>query len=506
MLSSQPLRRLWLPCLAAIPIATFLVLGLFTSPTADDFCNADRLARLGYSASIKSYYLEWTGRYASASIALLSGYLGQSTFMTWYWLWPISLIVVTLASTYVLLQTINGAVLDSGLRRSDVVTAAIVLTSTYLLGVEQPNEIIYWFTASTGYQLSNILFVLLLATLIRLCVADGGLARGVWFVTAGVLACIIVGQNEMALVLTVGVLGLFALSVFVASTSTGSRATAALLGCLCCIGIAASLVAVLAPGNYVRAEYETKYWGMHRASSFLELIEAGGSAPVWAAVTSVRWLIAQPAYVLAAFLALSASRKLSIRVQERLDRAVWLWLPLIAFALTAATALPGFLLGKPPPARATANIYVVFWLSVVATGVLLMRRFGWQLQGRGVTTVLTIGLLSSLLLHPRHVLAMQEFKDAVLYRLQLQERDQMANDAVRQGRRDLVVPKLGRIPTLIHVRDLSEDLHHYYNGCYASYKHLDSVVAQGDADTARIVRTLRATFTAQLKRLMPWRQ
>jgi hypothetical protein len=225
MLSSQSLRRLWLPCLAAIPIGTFLVLGLFTGPTADDFCNADKLARLGYSASLKSYYLEWTGRYASASIALLSGYLGHSTFLTWYWLWPISLIVVTLASTYVLLQTNNGAVLDSGLQRSDVVTAAIVLTSTYLLGVEQPNEIIYWFTASTAYQLANILFVLLLATLIRLCVADGGLARGVWFVTAGVLACIIVGQNELVLVLTVGVLGLFMLSPFVASTSTGSRAT-----------------------------------------------------------------------------------------------------------------------------------------------------------------------------------------------------------------------------------------------------------------------------------------
>ena len=186
MLSSRPLRRLWFPCLAAIPIATFLVLGLFTSPTADDFCNADRLARLGYSASIKGYYLEWTGRYASASIALLSGYLEQSTFMTWYWLWPTGLIVVTLASTYALLQTINGAVLDSGLTRSSVLTAAIVLTSTYLLGVEQPNEIIYWFTASTGYQLANILLVLLLAALIRLCVADGGLARGVWFAAAGV--------------------------------------------------------------------------------------------------------------------------------------------------------------------------------------------------------------------------------------------------------------------------------------------------------------------------------
>jgi len=116
MLSSRPLRRLWFPCLAAIPIATFLVLGLFTGPTADDFCNADRLARLGYSASIKGYYLEWTGRYASASIALLSGYLEQSTFMTWYWLWPTGLIVVTLASTYALLAAKlagNGAALFS---------------------------------------------------------------------------------------------------------------------------------------------------------------------------------------------------------------------------------------------------------------------------------------------------------------------------------------------------------------------------------------------------------
>jgi hypothetical protein len=63
-----------------------------------------------------------------------------------------------------------------------------------------------------------------------------------------------------------------------------------------------------------------------------------------------------------------------------------------------------------------------------------------------IGTFLLLGFLtgpSSILLQPRHLLAMQEFKDAVVYRLQLQERELMVNNAIQEGRRDIVVPSSG---------------------------------------------------------------
>ena len=104
--------------------------------------------------------------------------------------------------------------------------------------------------------------------------------------------------------------------------------------------------------------------------------------------------------------------------------------------------------------------------------------------------------------------AIQDFKDAVLYRLQLHERERIVNNAILEGRRDVVVPRLMRVP--IHISstrlDLSEDKSYYYNECYASYLGVNSIIARGDGDTSRIVRQLKDKVNSQIDSLAFWRR
>jgi Family of unknown function (DUF6056) len=120
-------------------------------------------------------------------------------------------------------------------------------------------------------------------------------------------------------------------------------------------------------------------------------------------------------------------------------------------------------------------------------------------------TALKVGFVGSALLHHHYPLAMENFKEVVLYRLQLQERERLVRNAIQEGHRDVVVPRLIRVPRTIHLGDLSEDQNHYHNRCYASYQGIDSIVARGDGDTSKIIREFKQNMRAQVSRFVPWK-
>jgi hypothetical protein len=125
------IQWLWLPFLACIPIGTFLLLGLFTGPSADDFCMADATVKRGFLGALSNFYQIMSGRYASMGIELLPGYLDHSTFLAWYWVVPTTIILLTLFSTYILLNTLNTFVLTVTSNRLRVFAVSLIFTSVY---------------------------------------------------------------------------------------------------------------------------------------------------------------------------------------------------------------------------------------------------------------------------------------------------------------------------------------------------------------------------------------
>ena len=501
------IQRLWFPLFASIPTGTFFLLGFFTGPKSDDLCYASRLRELGYFEAVRWFYYQWQGRYAANDILHLIGYLDYLTLLTWYWLVPISLILAIIFSTYVLLDALNRFVLESALRRSQVVVASILLTSIYLVSLDRPSEVLYWLSASVTYQLANVLVTIWLATLIHFYFAKTKAKKFFLFTASGLLLLLVVGLNEVMMAVTLSFLGLSVLSLCFSHYENRTSSYKVMLMCLLVIAIIASLVVILAPGNSIRIPAEERRWGWHQANSIWELLQAGFSTTIWAAISTVRWLLKQPYHYFAIFLALVLAASFSRGVQEYIESKCLLWFPIISFVLIWVAAFTCFYLGIEPPARAIACIYVIFWLSFIPSGVVLMRHYGWELHGRGLMTVLKIALVGSMLLHPYHTQAMQDFKDVVLYRLQLQERERIVSSAIQEGRRDVVVPRLMRVPTTFNLPnlDLSEDKSSTYNKCYASYRGLNSIVARGEGDTSRLIRELKATISSQIDWIVRWR-
>jgi hypothetical protein len=502
------IQRLWFLFFASIPTGTFFLLGLFTGPKSDDWCYGSRLRELGYFGAVKWIYTQWQGRYAANDILQLAGYLDYSTLLTWYWLMPTILILATIFSTYVLLGALNRLVLESALTRSQVTVASIVFTSIYLVSLDRPSEVLYWLSASVSYQLGNVLVTILLATLIYFYFAKTKAKKFFLFTASGLLVLLVIGHNEVIMAVTLFFLGLSVLSLSFSDYENRTSSYKGMLMCLLVIAIIASLVVILAPGNSIRIYHEERDWGLHQANSIRELLQAGFRTTIWATISTVRWLLTQPYHCFAILLALVLVGSFSRGVQEYIDSKWLLWFPIISFGLIWVAAFTCFYLGIKPPARAIASIYVVFWLSFIPSGVVLMRYYSWELHGRGLMTALKIALVGSMLLHPHHTQAMQDFKDAVLYRLQLQERERIMSSAIQEGRRDVVVPRLTRVPATFYLPDLdlSEDKSSHYNKCYATYRGLNSIVARGEGDTSRLVRQLKDKVNSQIDPLAFWRQ
>jgi hypothetical protein len=381
-------------------------------------------------------------------------------------------------------------------------TASLILTSIYLLSLERPSEVIFWLSGAVTYQLANALLTLMAAILIRLYFAESRAKRLVLFAASAVMVVLVVGHNETAMTVTLSSLALTVMCLSLSNDNNRFREYSRLLIGLLVIGILATLVVILAPGNRVRIEFEEQVWGMKRADSIFEVLQAGLSAFMWTALSSLRWIVIQPYHCFAVLLALVATSQFPKAVQEYIENKSLLWIPVAGFIVICAASFTSFYLGISPPIRTIAGIYFAFWLTFIPSGLVLMKRSGWNLHGRGVVTVLQIALVGSLLLHPHFPQSIQELKDIVLYRLQLQERERLVSKAISGGNRDIVVPKLSRLPATIHYRDLSEDKSHYYNTCYAKYRGVDSIVARGDGDPSRLAHDFKEKVSSRLHRLI----
>lgn len=493
-------RRVWFPVLAAIPVVTFLATGLFAAPNSDDFCYANTVSRYGFWGGFENWYLSWTGRYTASAILMLPGYLDHQTFFAFYSIIPISLILALLLAVYFLLETVNKFIFEGACAPWKLATGTIAFTSIYLLNMERPNEVLYWFAGAVSYQLANVLFIVLSAMLIRLHAARTLPKQIGLFLASTIFVLFIAGLNETAMTGLLTILALLMLLSF--ANEHPSRFYRPMMMGIFFAALVASLIVVLAPGNHVRVAFEETQWGASRADSVTALIQAAATAMLWAAFMTLHWLIREPLHALVTLIAVEQLRSLPTRLQERVSRRHLLWLPAIAFVAIWAMAFTSFYIGKAPVERAVTPIYLPFWLSFVAGGAIIIRHYQWEIWGRRVPTALAVALAAGILLHPNHVQAISDFKNEILYKAQREEREAMVNAALHRRIRHVVVPKLMRLPTTIHVSDLSAEENHYHNRCYAEYQQIDGIVAQGDGDTDRIVTEIKSRFKSRLTRLL----
>ena len=233
------LKTLFLLCLAP-----FFILSFFNHPAYDDFAEAVRTASHGYWGAQKDLYVNWTGRYFSSFLLTLANPL------TYDWangvrVTPVLFLLGIWGGVYALFRWLTIG-LDSR-KYSGWFAGAILLV--YLSVMPNVFQGFYWFTGAVVYQTGNLLLLLLLVGSYQFMRPRQYGAKWLWGLLTAGSAVGVAATNEIALLQLLMVLGL----CLVVSLYQRRRAWR-WWSWLLLLSAGAALLALLAPGNFVRVQ------------------------------------------------------------------------------------------------------------------------------------------------------------------------------------------------------------------------------------------------------------
>ena len=453
MLNNFKLRLLFLRLLLALTLAPFLLLTAFNQPFFDDFRNAYWAREHGIWGVQSWLFQTWTGRFTSTF------FMSVLNPVTYGWLGGVKVVAAVMfvaqwASIAHLLRALFHTALRASCTWATAIWTAGLLLALFCNAAPAPFSFLYWFCGAVAYQLPLIGLLNFAALAIR---AGWGPAQGQWrsaSLASVPLVLALVG-NELTLVQAVPVLALLGYTL--------PHAARPKLWLWLALGGLATMVAVMAPGNWARA-----------------LAMAPPTDPLHA----YRWLVLGPrtAYSIVLFLIrpmvglsllAAAATGLWLGFRQRtivrlapISRRSW-GLALLAFGMLNSI---GFLLFRylivgAPLMRAQNEILLVMLISVAALAWIAAQQLpqlaAWEPRllryGRWPATLLAVGLIGA-----GHVPeAWRELStSAAPFDAQMQARFAALRAAHRSGQPAIVLPPL-RLPygrVLIPLRQFSHDI------------------------------------------------
>ncbi|MBO2009003.1 hypothetical protein [Hymenobacter negativus] len=465
----------------ALALLPFFALSFYNAPFWDDFGMALMVRQQGFWQAQKAFYLNWGGRYATCFIQTLGnplsyGWLGGTHFV------PLLILSGTLAVLYFSLRELSGRRLSHGAAGR----GAALLLLLCLAWMPTIYPLFYWFCASTGYQLGIILMLLIPVAGLR-ALRTSGWKSWSWYGLAQLSAVVVVGLNEIALLL----LGWMLLVLLASTWRSGLRRAATCWGGLLVTAVVAGTVAVLAPGNWVRM-YGTTGKATAVSVHLGTVLRYGGE--------NIVAFLTKPTHVVALLSLPVLLGPLLVRVRHWRPAGFRLPLPAGMAVLLMGVGLSflfhAFITPNPPPGRTSSFIWLwlflgwaaVLWAAVptqVPAAVRRALRYSQQLA-----TGLTLLLLAAGV--ERNAWT-EWLRNAPTWRAQNEARFAQMQAAARRGQRVLVVaPFSGIVPR--HVSILGENLFHHPNNSFQHHNNdvtahwfgLDSVDISGHSAQGRV--------------------
>jgi hypothetical protein len=466
----------------ALALLPFFALSFYNSPFWDDFGMALMVRQEGFWQAQKSFYLNWGGRYATCFAQTLGNPLSYGWLDGMHYV-PLLILGGTLAALYLSLRELSSRHLSRGAAGR----SAALLLLLCLAWMPTIYPLFYWFCASTGYQLGIILLLLIPVAGLRALRATSAGQRWRWYGLAQLSTVVVVGLNEIALLLV----GWLLLVLLVNTWRIGQRRAAACWGGLLVTAVVAGCVAVLAPGNWVRM-YGPTGKAMAPAVQLGPVLRYGGE--------NIVAFLTKPTHVMALLLLALLLGPLLVRVRHW--RPVGFRLPLWAGGVVLGVGVVisflfhALITPNPPPGRTTSFIWLwlflgwaaVLWAAIptqVPAAVRRILRYGQRLAAGITLFLLAAGVERN---------AWTEWlRNAPTWRAQNEARFAQMRQAARRGQRVLVVPPFSGI-TPRHVSILGENLfhhpnnsfQHHNNGVTAHWFGLDSVDISAHSAQGRV--------------------
>ena len=470
------LPRLSLYSIGAVCISIlllFVLLSQYSHPAADDFCMARGVKQDGLVGHLWNHYFEWSGRYSGNALYAL--YPELFGLFEGYHLIPIILIVSLGIAVVFLITTMVHA--KRVLLLATIASMAFI--SVYMLGMSRIASGFYWMAGAFTYQTGNILFLLLIALLIRLYDQQSmSLPYGKTLSLLIPVSFIAVGLNETIMLATMGVLVL-ASSLVYRSGKIKLKPWLILLA-IASIGFC---IVYFAPGNTVRSShFPLRNDVLHAISGSwnygLQLLKSWVSEPVF--ISSI-FLV--PFFV--------------TRLYSETDREFYVTFKQLIFLLLLMLLVPfifsfpsWWAIGVGSPPRTVNTIYFLFLLSTYAaiaalTLYIVQNRMGSKLGESSAASGIIISAASLIFIYflfenDRFAVVVGDFKlNARTYDQYLNERYQIIKESLDKKMLAVTVPRYEyNYPHVIYFDDITDNPEDWRNTCYADYFGLESIHRQ----------------------------
>lgn len=432
--------------LSIFSILPFILISYFNEPSADDYCYAAKAHNLGFwNAQIDSY-LGWTGRYLSTFL-LSFDILVKGKFIL-YKLFPVLLILSLFKSIFNLIS-----LLFVSLSKKDIYIITSLFLIVYFIQMPSVSEGIYWFAGSMTYQLSNIISILFICSLIKLLQLNK--LKHLFF--AIIYMVLLIGTNETSMVIWSVSFG----GIFLYKSILGKKIQYHLLSVICVIFIC-SLLVVLAPGNSIRGAY------FPESHQFFNSVFQSLRALV---INGIRWfpLLFILTLLLFGYLKKNASIKSSYVFKVN---------PVLVFSVVCIITFFGFFIsfwsmGSAPPLRTINVISFYYMLGLLYTMFIIFFKYErtfefYRLINRQKKYALMIVILGSIVCfnNIRGVYSDLLLGTAYRYNLELIERYKLI-----QGSKLALyeIPGLKNKPRTLFVSDITTDVENWRNECFGTY-------------------------------------
>ena len=237
----------WMTVALALAIVPYAALMAFAHPVADDLAFAAAANVEGFWPALRIQYFSWNGRFASDVLALLDPI--QTGSVLAYRLTLFALFLLTFAALYALVRVVTRPALT----RREALACALGLGGVYVSQTPALGETFYWFTGAVVYQVACIAGALQIASFLEATRDDvSGTGRRLYAALAAVLIVVVVGLNEVAMLMVV----IFYTVAAAWAWRNGRAAVTRTAFVMLAVALGASALVVGSPGNAMR---ETMY-------------------------------------------------------------------------------------------------------------------------------------------------------------------------------------------------------------------------------------------------------
>ena len=446
-------------------LALFIALSFFNYPSADDFCYAAKAKQLGFIGAQAFWYEHWSGRYTLSftyTVFSLAGDIFKN-----YRFPPIILLV----STWLGFCFLTAKISRSHISKFSVLLIGGMCAVLFISGAPNVAQTFYWPGGSFTYQIPNVLLIFLLGLLIwRETTAISKNTRILIFSLASLLVIIIIGANEISLLLTGAIL--FCGAVYALWTRRESRL---FWNGLLLIAIGAALVSVSAPGNYER--YAT-----------LDQVTQLRLTPVLASLLYPPWVVLRMLYWLSN-LGIWASALILLVITFPVAKT-WLYsdgnfkrsfliFPALWIIMIFVLNGIGFLINRYPlPDRAESVVWLLFLLGWYPSFIILAHFTAGQkipLDDRRLISPALVLLIISLLGSPNIFEAYKDVYRGYRYAQELHGRFAAIQAAKNRGEMEIIVDSISKPPLTLFAAYLETNPNDMRNQCMSDYFGVKSI-------------------------------